>query len=67
MNEIEGYEVKRHFTKVEKAGKKKKKRIKKAEKARQSKNLITSSSHIQILKEKIRKKADKESFLVRKT
>ena len=37
---------------------------KKAKKASQRKKLITSSSYIQISKEKVHKKYDKESFLV---
>ena len=49
------------FSKVEKIGKKKK-----AENVGQGKKLITSSSHIQISKEKIYKKVDKQRFLVGK-
>ena len=47
-----------------KSRKKEKKRKKKVEKAKERKKLITSSSLIQISKEKICKKDEKESFLV---
>ena len=62
---LKGYEVRGVFQKQKKQENRKKEKMHtKAKKARQREKLITSSSHVQISKEKIPKKFDKERFLV---